>query len=150
MITVRTISVALMAIALVASSAGSARAGGGGLGTLGDQVFFQCYFIEQGVKATTEIEVNDQFTNPTQFVPGKARMLCAPADGTPVTGQLTALPPFAGDHLMCYDIPGDTTANAVVAMEDPLGTQTVKTGPRKFVCVGAIKTCVSGCPVIGP
>jgi len=150
MITVRMISVALMAIALVASSAVSAQAGGGGLGTLGDQVFFQCYFIEHGVDPTNVIEVNDQFTNPTQFSPGKAKMLCAPADGSPVVGQLTTLPPFAGDHLMCYDVPGDTTANAVVSMSDPLATQTVKTGPRKFVCVGAIKECVSGCPVLGP
>ena len=147
---IRTISTAVMVIAVVAFSTGMVHAGGGGNG-LGGVLFFQCYWIQsQGMNPPHELEVNDQFTDPTNVKVGTARLVCTPADAAVTNNvDITVVDPFTADHITCYEV-ASSTPHAVITLTDPFGEQTVRLGASKFVCVQAIKECVSGCPVIGP
>lgn len=155
--TTRTITAVVMALGLVAASAGGARAGSGGEGRGlpepgGD--IFTCYFINSGAKSGVILkDLNDQFTNPTDVVVGVAQLLCTPAVVTDAIGNFT--PTVFGtrnpDHILCYEVkqPSNAASNIVATIEDPLSpgaTQTVRVASTKYVCVQAIKTCDSGCP----
>jgi hypothetical protein len=158
--TTKTITAAVMALGLVAACAGGAHAGHGGNGLPGSGgSLFQCYFINGGVKSGDVLDMNDQFTDPTNVKIGSAVLLCTPADATTVggAGNFNAFnfPPLGTDdpdHILCYEAQDSNSVptGATVTLRDPLspgGQQTVKVASTKYVCVQAIKTCVSGCPV---
>ena len=175
MVKVKVVAKVLVAMACVAAAATGADAGGGGAG-LGGQAFLQCWEIEGGVNPPHLLSVNDQFTNPTFARVGRARLLCAPADGFPCSTEVDAngnplFPECRGrvspslqvvdgtpDHFTCYEREADSPASrALVKLTDPMGEQTVRVAEPKLLCVGAVKECLpdprtgeTRCPIAPP
>jgi len=157
----KTITAVASALMLVAACAGGAHAGHGGNGFGGAPLggfLLECYNINSGAKSGTVLELNDQFTNPTQYTVGTAQLLCTPADADVLGGPFTVFPNQTAledaDHIVCYQAQAAQAIESgiVVDLQDPLSpgnTQRVKVASTRYVCVQAIKTCVSGCPVTG-
>jgi hypothetical protein len=152
----KTIIGALAVGAFVVSSAGLGYAGGGGAGGPGGEIFFSCYDVQKGPNPPHELEVDDQFINPTVEKVGKLKMICSFNPSVSVVGPgnpppgLNAILDF--DHITCYESPGAKT-KAVVSYTDTFfgEPQTVKVdSPSKLICTTAVKTCLSGCPGITP
>lgn len=142
----------MMSFGLVAATAAIAHAGGGGLGGPGGSTFFQCYGVEQGPDAPHAVEVNDQFIDPTVERIGKLKLICSFPTVSPALNpeqpgtDINAVP--VANHVTCYDVVGGN-ASAVVSYTDSLFNQpqTVRvSGPARYICVLADKTCLTGCP----
>ncbi|SRR6266446_2659801 len=152
----RTITAVVMAVGLVAASAGTAGAGSGGGGIAGGGgELFQCYNINAPVKAAVTIEdTNDSFTGPTNVaVPGTPQILCVSASATGVSPFFTA---FGGsdqpDAVLCYapQVSNSVPSDVFITVRDPLtpgNKQTVKVSSTKYVCVQAV---TSNCPNCRP
>src|SRR5262245_7506416 len=132
---------AMMSLGLVAATTAIAHAGGGGLGGPGGSTFFQCYGVDTGPEAPHEVEVNDQFMDPTRERIGKLKLICSlptvsPALNPEVPGtDINAVQSF--NHVTCYDVVGGS-ASAVVSYTDSLFNQpqTVRVlGPARYICV---------------
>ena len=157
----KAILVALVMVGLVAASTGLANAGGGGAGGPNNEVFLQCYGVADGPNPPHQLEVNDQFIDPSRERVGKLKLICSFPDVSLLnqsdTVQFNFVDTQAADrHITCYEVNG-ANAHATVTYNDtffpgdqtstqPTG-QTVKVeGAVKFVCVFANKTCLKGCP----
>jgi len=155
--TTKTITAVVMAVGLVAASAGSAGAGSGGGGIAGGGgELFQCYNISAPIKANVTIDnTNDEFINATDVnVPGAPQILCVSASATGVTPGFNAFSPFGPqpDAVLCYapQVSNTVASTVTVTVNDPLtpgGTQIVKVNSTKYVCVQAI---TSDCPLCQP
>ena len=157
----KAVLVALVMVTLVAVPMGLAYAGGGGAGGPNGEAFFQCYGVADGPNPPHQLEVNDQFIDPSQERVGKLKLVCTIPDVGLVNGSDTVQFNFvdrflANTHITCYEVTG-ANAHATVTYNDtffpgdqtavpPVG-QTVKVeGAVKYVCVFANKTCLKGCP----
>jgi hypothetical protein len=153
----RTITAVVMAVGLVAASAGTAGAGSGGTGIAGGGgELFQCYNISAPIKANVTVaDTNDEFTGPTEVsVPGAPQVLCVSANASGVTPGFNAFNPFGPqpDSVLCYapQVSNQVASNVTITVNDPLtpgGTQTVRVNSTKYVCVQAI---TSNCPLCQP
>lgn len=153
---------ALLMVALVATPAAIAQAGGGGFGGPGGELFLQCYGVASGPNPPHQLEVNDQFIDPTAEKVGKLKMICTFADVSVINQDvpgtdLNVVDTVAADrHIMCYEITG-AKAHATVIYNDtffpgdqtaspPTGQTAKVEGDSKFICVLGNKTCLKGCP----
>ena len=150
----RTITAVVMAVGLVAASAGTAGAGsgGGGLPGAGGDLF-QCYVVNGSLKSGDTIDMNDKFTHPTNVVVGAPAILCVPAGATTVTGNFSAFQPGEADpdSILCYapQVSNTIPAGVSITVRDPLtpgAVQTVRVSATKYVCVQAITSGCVGCP----
>jgi hypothetical protein len=144
---------ALIIAAVIGSSVGVGYAGsdGGGTGSAGGIVLFQCYGVEQGSKPPHVLSIDDQFTNATDEQVGKLKLVCTQAAFDVIApNTVDSDPQNAGaDHLTCYEVSQVQATKSVVTLKDAFGEQTVKVqGPSRYVCVLATKECLSGCPVL--
>ena len=151
--TVKMMFVVLTTVALIGSGVTTGYAGGGGAGAGDGTFFFQCYPVKDGPNPPHVLEVDDQFINPTIEDVGKLKMICSFQPNVTSVGDdpasIVALPgPF--DHITCYEAK-KAKAKATVSYTDNFFSdpQTVKVdGPVSFICAGANKTCLKGCPGI--
>src|SRR5206468_6680818 len=107
----KTITAVVMVVGLVAASAGAVHAGSGGGGLpSGGGALLECYFINYGVKPGVVLNLNDQFTNPTQYKLGAATLLCTPADASLISGSIVGFGALIGSG---RELPeGDTLDDA--------------------------------------
>ena len=151
--TAKTMFTVLMAIALIGAGVATGYAGGGGAGAGDGTFFFQCYPVKDGPNPPHVLEVDDQFINPTDEKVGKLKMICSFQPNVTSVGDDPAsinVLPAGFDHITCYET-NKAHAKATVSYTDNLFSepQTVKVdGPAQFICVGANKTCLKGCPGI--
>jgi hypothetical protein len=148
----RMIFASLVTVALVMSWAAVGNAGGGGAG-VGGVPLFQCYTVEHGTAPGQILDMNDQFINPTTEHLGKPAVICTPASATVLNGLDINAATADGDHIICYNVPGGATATrSNIQTNDAFQLNQALTvnGEARLVCVLAEKTCLSGCPVVGP
>src|SRR5262245_39699086 len=143
----RTVQAALMALTL-ATTASMAHAGGGGAGGIGDTFMFDCYLIN-GANPPHVLSVTDDLApdGRTGVKLGKAKLLCTPATGIVTSGHDLRSGLSEAVDFQCYEASPGANIKADVQVTDPFGTDTVKAGPSRYLCVGAI-TCPVGetCP----
>jgi hypothetical protein len=140
----RTMLGALIMAALIGSSVGVGYAGGGDSGLGNGALLFDCYFIQDSAPPSPllVLEVDDVFTATKNVSVGKARLLCTPADGAVVQGDLAGVDPF-GAFTTCYETSPPRRASDVVTLSDSfVGSQTVRLGPAQFLCTSA--HCTTG------
>ena len=142
----RGIAALLMTLALVASSAVVADAGGG-QGSSVNATLLDCYVIENGTNSPYVLTLVDQFGTRGHVRVGQARLLCTQTTaatverGPVLNGDFD---PNAADHIKCYGAssPLDTGADAVVTINDPFGAETVKLNRLVVLCTPATKDVV--------
>jgi hypothetical protein len=140
----RTMLGALIMAALIGSSVGVGYAGGGDSGLGNGALLFDCYLIQDSVQPSPPLvlEVDDVFTAAQNVNVSRARLLCTPADGVVIQGELAGVDPF-GAFITCYDASPARNAGDVVTLSDSLvGSQTVRLGPPQFLCTSA--HCTTG------
>lgn len=146
---IRMMSTVVIALAIVASSAGLVHAGGGGAGVPLGGFVADCYLIN-GANPPHVLSVDDQFfpLGRTEVALRQAKLLCTPATAEVTSGHDVRGGFEAADHLKCYEVaPRNDAPNEKVQVADTFGNEVVKVGVPRFVCVGAFKCAVGEeCP----
>ena len=149
--TAKAMCIGLLAVGLLGMGVTTGYAGGGGAGAGDGTFFFQCYPVKDGPNPPHVLEVDDQFINPTVEKVGKLKMICSfQPNVTSVGDDPASIQVIDGifDHITCYEA-NKAHAKATVSYTDNFfgEEQTVKVdGPVQFICAGAKKTCLKGCP----
>jgi hypothetical protein len=144
---------ALIMAVVIGSSVGVGYAGGGAGGGGQNITLYQCFEVDRGAQQPPPgppvLDINDQFTDNTTEQVGKLKLVCTPTTWDVHPGSVFEPTVVEGDHLTCYEVSQAQATTSVVTLTDVFGTQTATVeGRSKFVCVVALKECVSGCPVL--
>ena len=113
-------------------------AGGGGAGGPGDQVFFQCFNASNGPNPPHVLNVNDQFTDPTDQKVGKLKMICSfNPDVLPVSDNDLRAAEARPTIVTCYESHGAKTKSNILYTDTFFGEpQTAKVnGQAQLICV---------------
>jgi len=141
----KSVSIGMLALVLVAASALVAHAGGGA-GSGVNTTLLDCYAIQGGDNSPYVLEVEDQF-GVSRIRVNKARFVCTPtAAATVVKGPALNgdFDPNAADHLKCYGVTvRQPQPDPVVQISDPFGVETANVAQDRLLCAPAIKEVVA-------